>query len=79
MLFVPPLIFLTVPGLNCDAAWLLLLHSPINQVLIPAQNYFLEIRNMFASKEYKQATDRREKKDIVGNTIYKHVEKLIGE
>lgn len=34
---------------------------------------------MFASKEYKQATDRREKKDIVGNTIYKHVEKLIGE
>ena len=34
---------------------------------------------MFTSKEYKQAADRKEKKDIVGNTIYKHVEKLIGE
>ena len=34
---------------------------------------------MFASKEYKQAADRREKKDIVGNNIYKHVKKLVGE
>ena len=34
---------------------------------------------MFTSKEYKQAADRKEKKDIVGNTIYKHFEKLVGE
>lgn len=34
---------------------------------------------MFASQEYKQAPDRKTKKDIVGNAIYKHVEKLVGE
>lgn len=34
---------------------------------------------MFASSEYKQAPDRKTKKDIVGNAIYKHVEKLVGE
>jgi hypothetical protein len=34
---------------------------------------------MFASKEYKECLDRRDKKEIVGNTIYKHVEKLVGE
>ena len=34
---------------------------------------------MFASQEYKQAPDRRTKKDIVGNAIFKHVEKLVGE
>ena len=34
---------------------------------------------MFASKEFKDTSDRREKKEIIGNTIYKHVEKLVGE
>lgn len=33
---------------------------------------------MFVSSEFKNAK-RREKKDIVGNTIYKHVEKLVGD
>lgn len=41
--------------------------------------YQTEIRDMFASPEYKQAPDRKTKKDIVGNAIYKHVEKLVGE
>ena len=34
---------------------------------------------MFASKDFKDTSDRREKKEIIGNTIYKHVEKLVGE
>jgi len=33
---------------------------------------------MFVSAEFKNA-DLREKKEIVGNTIYKHVEKIAGE
>ena len=33
---------------------------------------------MFISSEFKQS-DLKEKKDIVGNTIYKHVEKIVGE
>jgi len=33
---------------------------------------------MFISAEFKNA-DLREKKEIVGNTIYKHVEKIAGE
>ena len=33
---------------------------------------------MFVSQEFKGA-DRREKKEIVGNVIYKHVEKIVGE
>ena len=44
-----------------------------------ARAYQIEIRDMFASQEYKQAPDRKAKKDIVGNAIYKHVEKLVGE
>ena len=44
-----------------------------------ANEYFLEIRNMFASEEYKKLTTRQQKKEVVGNTIYKHVEKLVGE
>ena len=44
-----------------------------------ARAYYTEIRDMFASQEYKQAPDRRTKKDIVGNAIFKHVEKLVGE
>jgi len=33
---------------------------------------------MFVSPEFKNA-DRKEKKEIVGNTIYKHVEKIVGD
>ena len=44
-----------------------------------ARAYYTEIRDMFASHEYKSAPDRKTKKDIVGNAIYKHVEKLVGE
>lgn len=44
-----------------------------------ARAYYTEIRDMFASQEYKTAPDRKAKKDIVGNAIYKHVEKLVGE
>ena len=44
-----------------------------------AMAYQTEIRDMFASGEYKQAPDRKTKKDIVGNAIYKHVEKLVGD
>lgn len=44
-----------------------------------AQNYYVEVRNMFASQEYKKASSRREQKELIGNTIYKHVEKLVGE
>ena len=44
-----------------------------------ARSYQIEIRDMFASAEYKQAPDRKTKKDIVGNAIYKHVEKLVGD
>ena len=34
---------------------------------------------MFASEDYKKAANRQAKKEIVGNTIYKHVEKLVGD
>ena len=33
---------------------------------------------MFVSPEFKNG-DRKEKKEIVGNTIYKHVEKIVGD
>lgn len=33
---------------------------------------------MFMSQEFKNSK-KKEKKELVGNTIYKHVEKLVGE
>jgi len=43
-----------------------------------AQLYFQEIQQMFVSPEFKNSQPRQ-KKEIVGNTIYKHVEKLVGD
>ena len=43
-----------------------------------AKSYFDEIQTMFVSHDFKNAK-KKEKKEIVGNTIYKHVEKLVGE
>jgi hypothetical protein len=43
-----------------------------------AKTYFDEIQQMFMSPEFKESR-KKEKKDMVGNTIYKHVEKLVGE
>ena len=34
---------------------------------------------MYASAEYKKAASRAQQKELIGNTIYKHVEKIIGE
>jgi hypothetical protein len=33
---------------------------------------------MFMSSEFKNSM-KKEKKELIGNTIYKHVEKLVGE
>ena len=44
-----------------------------------AQQYFVEVRNMYASAEYKKAGSRAQQKELIGNTIYKHVERLVGE
>lgn len=43
-----------------------------------AKVYYQEIQQMFVSQDFKSA-DRREKKEIVGNIIYKHVEKIVGD
>jgi hypothetical protein len=43
-----------------------------------AKTYFEEIQAMFVSQEFKVAK-KKEKKEIIGNTIYKHVEKLVGD
>ena len=43
-----------------------------------AKTYFEEIQAMFISQDFKNAK-KKEKKEIVGNTIYKHVERLVGE
>lgn len=34
---------------------------------------------MYASTEYKKAGSRAQQKEMIGNTIYKHVERLVGE
>merc|ERR1712057_133265 len=44
-----------------------------------AQQYFVEVRNMYASAEYKKAGTHAQQKEMIGNTIYKHVERLVGE
>ena len=41
--------------------------------------YFAEIQQMFMSSEFKNSESMQQKKDMVGNTIYKHVEKLVGD
>lgn len=43
-----------------------------------AKLYYNEIQQMFVSFDFKNA-QTKEKKEIVGNTIYKHVEKIVGE
>ena len=43
-----------------------------------AKQYFEEIQNMFMSPEFKNAK-KKDKKEMVGNLIYKHVEKLVGD
>lgn len=43
-----------------------------------AKNYFDEVQQMFVSPDFKTAK-RKEKKEMVGNAIYKHVEKLVGD
>ena len=43
-----------------------------------ALKYHEEIQSMFCSQEFKNAPSSQ-KKEIVGNTIYKHVDKLVGE
>lgn len=43
-----------------------------------AKSYYSEIQRMFVSGEFKNA-ERKDKKEIVGNIIYKHVEKIVGE
>jgi len=42
------------------------------------QVYTSEVQKMFMSPEFKNA-DIKHKKELVGNTIYKHVEKIVGE
>lgn len=34
---------------------------------------------MFMSPEFKNTSNKATKKELIGNTIYKHVEKLVGE
>jgi hypothetical protein len=43
-----------------------------------AKNYFDEVQAMFVSSEFKTG-ERKDKKEMVGNAIYKHVEKLVGD
>ena len=42
------------------------------------QKYTVEIQQLFMSQEFKTA-DQKTKKEVVGNAIYKHVEKIVGE
>lgn len=52
--------------------------QPINATIQYAHQYQYEIQQMFISTEFKQGSSM-DKKELVGNTIYKHVEKIIGE
>lgn len=52
--------------------------QPVNASMQYAGQYQSEIQSMFISPEFK-AGSNQDKKEIVGNTIYKHVEKIIGE
>jgi len=52
--------------------------APQNVDMAYAKDYYNEIQNMFISVEFKKS-DRQGKKEIVGNSIYKHVEKIVGE
>ena len=46
---------------------------------VTRSKYFVEIRNMYASVDYLKAGSRTQQKNIIGKTIYKHVERLVGE
>ena len=52
--------------------------QPINATIQYAHQYQIEIQQMFVSVEFKTGSPM-DKKELVGNTIYKHVEKIIGE
>ena len=43
-----------------------------------AQSYHGEIQTMFMTNEFKTGTVH-DKKEMIGNTIYKHVEKIVGD
>jgi hypothetical protein len=43
-----------------------------------ARMYYEEIQAMFMSADFKTA-QKRDKKELIGNVIYKHVEKLVGD
>jgi len=53
--------------------------APQNVDITYARSYFNEVQHMFLSQEFKNASSPKEKKEIVGNTIYKHVEKIVGD
>lgn len=44
-----------------------------------ANTYTMELKSMFMSPEFKNTANKATKKELIGNTIYKHVEKLVGE
>lgn len=52
--------------------------APINTTSQYAQQYHGEIQQMFMSNEFKNG-DTQGKKEMIGNTIYKHVEKIVGD
>ena len=49
-----------------------------NQNAQLSHQYIQEVNAMFMSSEFKNG-ETHEKKEMVGNTIYKYVEKLVGE
>ena len=51
---------------------------PINVSAAYANGYQQEIQQMFTSAQFKNS-ESNDKKEMVGNTIYKHVEKIVGE
>jgi len=53
-------------------------NMPVHVDVNYARQYHEEVQGMFMSNEFK-ASDLKDKKDLVGNTIYKHVEKIVGE
>merc|ERR1719263_458577 len=40
-----------------------------------ANTYTMELKSMFMSPEFKNTGNKSTKKELIGNTIYKHVEK----
>ena len=52
--------------------------APLNASQQFVNQYQQEIQSMFMSHEFKNS-DSHDKKELVGNTIYKYVEKIVGE